>query len=126
MQTLEAILSFLFFFMFATYTLSQMDYTKPNYELYRYQLANDIWRCLYLTGDLSYYPPAPHFVLENKLKEIYDGTGLCVYLQGVRTTIRPDCTSRGGGCSEDNITMKKIWFEVFQPDVMTFTVCTPK
>jgi len=125
MQTLEAILSFLFFFMFATYTLSQMDYTKPNYELYRYQLANDIWRCLYLTGGLSYYPLL-NSEAENKLGQIYDGTGLCVYLQGVPTTIRPNCISSGGGCSEEKITMKKIWFNSFSADVMTFTVCTPK
>lgn len=122
MQTLEAILSFLFFFMFVIYGLSQLDYTKPNYELYRYQLANDIWRCLYLTGSLSYYP---YFTAETekRMQDIYDATGFCVYLEGIKTTINK---CRFSSCSEDRITTEKIWFDNGIVDVMQFTVCVPK
>lgn len=124
MQTLEAIISFTFFLFFATYMLAELDYTKPNYSLYQYQLANDIWRVLYLKGSLKDFSLLNRNSAEETMTKIYEETGLCTYLQGVVTTAE-GC--RGGApCSEQKITMKKTWFENGQTSQMTFTVCTPE
>lgn len=123
-QTLEAIISFTFFLFFATYMLAELDYTKPNYSLYQYQLANDAWRVLYLKGSLKDFSLLNRGVAEATMTKIYDETGLCTYLQGVITTAE-GC--RGGPpCSELKITMKKTWFENGRPTQMAFTVCTPE
>ncbi len=119
MQTLEAIFSFLFFFLFAVYALSQIDYTKPNYSVYQYQLANDVWRVLYLTKALSYYP-LNRAALENRMTEINKKTGMNIYIEGIITT-----SGRGIPCSENKMTMEKIWLKYGQPDVVQFTVCIP-
>ena len=51
MQTLEAVISFSVFMLFTTYVLLQIDdYSGVDDSLYRYQLANDVWRVLYLRG----------------------------------------------------------------------------
>ena len=121
MQTLEAIISFTFFMFFATFMLAQLDYTKPNYSLYQYQLANDIWRVLYLKGALKDYSSSNLFA-EQIMTDIYDGTRLCSYIEGIQTT-----SCRGGpACSGYNITMKKVWFEDGVPKEMAFKVCTPE
>lgn len=119
MQTLEAVFSFLFFFLFAIYALSQIDYTRPNYSTYWYQLANDAWRALYLTGSLSYYPLG-RAGIEERLGEIEEKTGMQVYIEGIITA-----SDRGISCTNNRITMKKLWIKNGQPDVMQFTVCIP-
>lgn len=126
MQTLEAMISLTFFLLFSTYMLTQLDYTKPNYALYQYQLANDIWRVVYLKGGLRDYSPANHAHTEAILTEIKELTGFCSYIQGTRTTAT-GCRGRfATGCSDDKIVMKKAWFDGEQPSELTFTVCVPK
>ncbi|MEM3499236.1 MAG: hypothetical protein QXF35_00935 [Candidatus Bilamarchaeaceae archaeon] len=121
MQTLEAAFSFLFFFFFATYVLLQLDYTKPSYSLYEYQLANDVWRVLYLTKALEYYPLNQPY-LEQRMDEVESLTGFCIYMEGIRVS-----SCRGGpACSENKITLEKIWFEMGTPQNIQFTICTPK
>lgn len=119
MQTLEAIFSFLFFFLFATYALMQIDYTKPNYAVYQYQLANDVWRTLYLTDALAYYP-LNRVILEARMDEIADKTGIQMHIEGTITA-----SSRGTSCSGHRITMEKIWLKSGQPNVVQLSVCTP-
>jgi len=119
MQTLEATFSFLFFFLIAAYALTQLEYTKPNYDIYKYQLANDIWRVVYLKNGLSYYPLSQP-IIENQLNEIKDKTGLCAYIEGIDTT-----SCRGISCTDSKITMEKIWFKYGQPNVVRFTMCVP-
>ena len=124
MQTLEAIISFTFFMFFATFMLAQLDYTKPNYSLYQYQLANDIWRVLYLKGALKDFSSLPlgHSHTITEMREIERETGFCLYLQGVQTTNCPGPTS----CSGHKITMNKVWFDGGDATPMTFTVCVPE
>jgi len=124
MQTLEAIISFMFFLFFATYMLAELDYTKPNYALYQYQLANDVWRVLYLKGALKDFSSTTtgHLIARTEMENIGELTGFCIYLQGIQTT---NCLGNPG-CSENNVEMKKTWFDGGIPKEMTFTVCTPE
>ncbi len=119
MQTLEAVFSFLFFFLFATYALLQIDYTKPNYAIYQYQLANDAWRVLYLNGALAYYPLNRN-ILEAKMGEISAKTGIQMHIEGIITA-----SGRGTSCSGHRITMEKVWLKAGRPDVVQFTACIP-
>lgn len=121
MQTLEAALSFFLFFVFASSFLIQLDYTKPDYSLYRYQIANDIWRVLYLTDALNYYPLEKGST-EEKMNKIEELTGFCTYIEGIQTT---SCRS-GPKCSDDKITMQKLWFDFGIPHSVRFTVCVPE
>ncbi len=124
MQTLEAIISFTFFLFFATYMLAELDYTKPNYSLYQYQLANDVWRVLYLKGSLKDFSSTTtgHIVAKSEMENIGDMTGFCIYLQGIQNTNCPGSP----GCSENQISMKKLWFDEGIPKGMAFTVCVPE
>lgn len=120
MQTLEATLSFLFFFFFASYVLVQLDYTKPAYALYQYQLANDAWRVLYLTDTLNYYPLNLPYT-EQRMNEIEALTGFCINIEGMQAT-----SCRGGpSCTSNKITMEKIWLKFGNPNTVQFTVCVP-
>lgn len=118
MQTLEAIISFTFFLLFASYLLQQLDYAKPNYSLQQYQAANDVWRVLYLKGALKDFPANAPLLMN----EVGEKTGLCIYVQGTQTT---NC--RGGPrCSENKIAMQKAWFEDSVAKQLDFSVCTPQ
>ena len=96
MQTLEAIISFTVFMVFTSYVLLQLeDYNGIDDSLYRYQLANDVWRVLYLKGDfkdLSVSNANDKIVPD--LDEIERLTGICTYFKGVFVT---SCT-RGVDC----------------------------
>ncbi len=85
MQTLEAVISFSVFMLFTTYVLLQIDdYSGADDSLYRYQLANDVWRVLYLRGDFENLQDESD--LDGELDEIDSMTGLCTYIGGQRGT----------------------------------------
>lgn len=96
MQTLEAVISFFVFMTFASYILLQLDdYSGIDNSLYRYQLANDIWRVLYLQGHFKNLETLSE--LDQPLQEISENTGFCIYVggqQGTPSSIRgQDCLS---------------------------------
>ncbi len=92
MQTLEAIISFTVFMLFTSYVLLQLeDYNGVDDSLYRYQLANDVWRVLYLRGNFEYLQDESQ--LDDELNEIDDMTGLCTYVGGQRGT-SDDCRGK--------------------------------
>lgn len=85
MQTLEAIISFTVFMFFTTSVLLQLeDYQGVDDSLYRYQLANDVWRVLYLRGNFEYLQNEQQ--LDHELDSIDEMTGLCTYIGGQRST----------------------------------------
>jgi hypothetical protein len=85
MQTLEAIISFSVFMLFTSYVLLQLeDYRGVDDSLYRYQLANDVWRVLYLRGNFEYLQSEQQ--LDSELNAVDSVTGLCTYVGGQRGT----------------------------------------
>ena len=121
MQTAEALISFTFFLFFATFMLTQLDYAKPGYALYEYQLANDAWRVLYLKGALNDFKSGSS-TAALAMEEIGAKTGFCLYAQGVQTT---NCRN-GQACSYNRIMLHKIWFDHGVPKQLDFTVCVPR
>jgi hypothetical protein len=80
MQVLEASLSFL---VFVSMTSMLMVAEEPDHiddSLYRIQVAEDVWRVLYLRGALSDFSRAE---LEAELSMIGEETGFCVFIDGV-------------------------------------------
>lgn len=104
MQTLEAIISFFVFMIFTSYVLLQLeDYSGIDDSLYRYQLANDVWRTLYLQGYFMNLNSMSE--LDQPLQEIRDSTGLCVYISGQQATAP---SIRGEDCAADEKPLSKV------------------
>ena len=102
MQTLEAIISMFVFVAFASFLMLQLDnYNGIDESLYRYQLANDVWRVLYLQGDFKDLKSMSE--LDESLGEINEKTGLCVYVSGQQGTAP---SIRGEDCSSDEAVAK--------------------
>jgi len=94
MQSIEALISLMFFVSICAYMLSCVaEHPALDDSLYRYQLTNDVWRVLYLRGDfkglrLESNDPVRER-LDSDLGEIEAQTGLCAYLGGIRDTSCP-------------------------------------
>jgi len=94
MQSVEALISLMFFVSICAYFLSSAAvHQGTDDSLYRYQLVNDVWRVLYLRGDfnglvLGDGNPA-RARLDADLGEIESQTGLCTYVGGIRDTSCP-------------------------------------
>lgn len=84
MQTLEAMLSLVFFIWAATLAISSYDAPQPDDSLYKLHLAGDFWRVLYLQGELQDVKDIEE--MKPPLDEIYKKTGLCVFIDGIRAT----------------------------------------
>ena len=101
MQTLEAIISFTAFMAFASYILLQIDNDRGiDDSLYRYQLANDVWRVLYLRGDFKDLSSiSGTSKIDKDIEKIEKKTGFCIYLRGVWATAP---LNRGKVCRAKN------------------------
>ncbi len=122
MQTLEAIISFTVFMAFASYVLLQIDDNRGiDNSLYRYQLANDVWRVLYLRGnfkDLS----STSSKIDNDISKIVDRTGFCIYLRGQWATAPSD---RGKACKakdEPFVTVRHVLLIDGNPSLSTLSI----
>ncbi len=94
MQTLEAIISFTVFMIFASYVLLQLgDYSGVDDSLYRYQLANDVWRVLYLQGAFRDLDSLSG--IDENIGSMMEETGFCIYIRGQQATAP---SIRGTGC----------------------------
>lgn len=126
MQTLEAIISMFVFVAFASFLMLQLDnYNGLDDSLYRYQLANDVWRVLYLHGDFRDFSftsaSASRDDAQVHLEEIYDSSGVCAYLGGIRATSCPSESS----CAEKVSSVKHVLIDGGIPKRTTLTLCIP-
>jgi hypothetical protein len=94
MQTLEAMISLVFFIWAATLAVSSYDSQPPDDSLYRLQLAGDAWRVLYLRGELQDVSDIKS--LEPAIDEIGRQSGLCLFIEGIEAT-----SCRGGTISHE-------------------------
>ncbi len=97
MQTLEAILSFMFLLAIVSSMLSSFYSAPLDDSLYRIQLAQDAWRVLYIRGDFHDYSDvsdSKRASIEKDLDTLGNETGLCFFLEGVRIT---DCRGAQSG-----------------------------
>ena len=110
MNTLEAIFSFLVLVSLLPLFLGIQTYSvdSSHYDL---KLAEDIWRVLYLNGDLEYFDKNS---LNKDLEKIEDLTSLCVYMEeeDVASCI-PD---------ETTVVIKRIAFINGNPKIITIVI----
>lgn len=90
MQTLEAILSFLMLVSITNMLLYGHSVHTLNDSVYKYQLAGDFWRVLYLRGDFTNLTLTSTSTIRDDLakdlKQIHNLTGVCTYFSGIRAT----------------------------------------
>ena len=106
MQTFEALFSLFVFCLLAAQFLVFEEKPIDN-SLYRLQLANDVWRALYLKGDFEDFSfnkgNQARDNAEADLKEITEMTGICVFINGEQLT-----SCRGIKTGEHMITTEKL------------------
>lgn len=120
MQTLEAIISLLVFVALLPQFLSIEE--KPvDDSLYRMQLANDIWRALYLKSDFEDFSFAEYNAARNNaeadLNKITKSTGICIFIGGEKLT-----SCRGEKTGEQIITTEKMLIVDSIPQKVTLTL----
>ena len=126
MQTLEAIISMFVFVAFASFLMLQLDnYNGIDDSLYRYQLANDVWRVLYLQGDFKDFSFTSQSdsrdAAQRHLEEIYDETGVCAYLGGIQAT---SCPSESY-CKEKISSIQHVLIDDGTPRKTMLSLCIP-
>lgn len=87
MQTLEAIVSFVFFLSLCSHLLLSLEESRyTDDSIYRIQLAEDVWRVLHLRGNFKDFEAADRDGLEKDFALIENETGLCIFMDGVQFT----------------------------------------
>ncbi len=86
MQTIEAMLSLLFFLSLSPMLLPPEDPANLDDSLYRLQLAGDAWRVLHLRGCLRDLDDQSRGTLEAELGALGGLSGLCFFMEGIDTT----------------------------------------
>ena len=115
MQTIEGFLSLLFFISILVLLIPD---TKPiDYSLYQLQLADDIWRVLYLRGYLSDLSDARRAIIESDMTEIGSQTALCIFMDGIQFT---NC--RSGDNHVIILSLKKTVLTGGYPRQITFSI----
>lgn len=119
MQTLEAMISFVFFLSVSTPLLLSLEEQRHvDDSLYRIQLAEDVWRVLYLRGNFADFQDADRDELEKEFQLIGNETGLCVFMDGVQFT---NC--RGNDKPHDNTaSLTKTVICNGEPRIFTFSL----
>jgi len=84
MNTIEAILS-LMIFILIIFTFITVPTPELDISLYKLKLAEDIWRILYLKGELTNFQEDKILEDLNKIKEL---TGLCVSINWKEESIK--------------------------------------
>jgi hypothetical protein len=127
MQSAEAVISLMVLVSICMPMLATFA-SQPQIDdsLYRYQLANDAWRVLYLRGglrNLSISSQNPvRDSLEGDMETIYGLTGLCAYLEGVRVAPQ-EC--RSAGIAENVAVLHKALYDGGVRRDATFTLAKP-
>ncbi len=117
MQTLEAIISLLFFLSILSSTLPSIEPQKIDDSLYRLQLADDCWRVLYLRGDFHNFSEASRLKIENDMSSITEQTGLCIFLEGIQFT-----SCRDGQEHEITASLRRTLLENGAPKRVVFSI----
>ena len=118
MQTVEAMISFLFFVAIATPMLLQLEAQHDvDDSPYRMQLAEDAWRVLCLRGTLHNITNESTGSVERELSAVGDETGLCMFIDGVRFT---NC--RDGRKRTITASLRKTVFYDGTPQGVTFSI----
>ncbi|VVC04149.1 Uncharacterised protein [Candidatus Bilamarchaeum dharawalense] len=84
MQSIEAFLSLLFFITILIPILPNTE--QPDHSLYQIQLAEDVWRVLYLRGDFQSLSELGRPKIESDLGIIGNQTSLCFFIEGIEYT----------------------------------------
>lgn len=118
MQSMEAMLSFVFFISIASAMLAgawpQRDVDD---SLYRAHLAEDAWRILYLRGDFQDLGVQKRDAVESDLEAIGRETDLCIFMGGLRMT---NC--RGGEPHDATAALTKTVFYDGMPRSVAFSL----
>ncbi len=77
MQTLEAIISLLFLVTFLSFVASEQHAKAIDDSLYKYQLANDVWRVVYLRDGIETDK------YKEDVKRIGEITNLCISINDI-------------------------------------------
>lgn len=91
MQSMEAVVSLMFFVSVLTYMLGGVA-EKPGLDdsLYRYQLADDVWRVEQLRGNLKNFSFDAGNDARDDVEKDFDRlngmTDLCIYMGGIKVT----------------------------------------
>ncbi|HID72692.1 TPA: hypothetical protein EYP38_02010 [Candidatus Micrarchaeota archaeon] len=126
MQTVEAMISLVILVAIISSMLLMLQ--QPHQlddSLYKYQLANDAWRVLYLKGNfegLDDEDELGRILLEEDAAEIKDMTGLCMFLMGTRYTNCRYNASDPSGPHEVLASVKKAIIEGGKHRQITFSV----
>ncbi|MBI5046920.1 hypothetical protein HZC07_04290 [Candidatus Micrarchaeota archaeon] len=83
MQTIEAILSLLFFLSGVSLLFPAIPAQKIDDSVYRIQLVEDSWRVLYLRGDFRDFGDSNRDKFEQELASFGNETGLCYFVDGI-------------------------------------------
>ena len=90
MQILEAMISLMVLVSFLSFIAGEQHTLAVDDSLYKYQLANDVWRVLYLRGDFKDFSfddaNLARDRVELDLQRIGELTNLCVFIGGERIT----------------------------------------
>lgn len=117
MQTLEAMLSLVFFIWAATLAVSSYDVAPVDDSLYRLQLAGDYWRVLYLQGRMQNVTDVRS--LGPGLEMIGRESGHCLFINGIR-----NATSCRGGSDKHEmvVSIQRTLLVNGVPERVTFSV----
>jgi hypothetical protein len=86
MQSLEASVSLLVFASLAFAFLSQLAPARTDDSLYRAQLADDVWRVLYLRNHFTDFSGSKRSGLESDLMLIGTEMSSCIFISGIEYT----------------------------------------
>lgn len=116
MQTLEAMISLVFFIWTVSLLMSSYSVPPADDSLYRMQIAGDAWRVLYLRGELQDLESLEQ--LEPALEPLASGTGLCIFINGIEAT---NCR---GGVEGHDVTVSLLRTVILdgEPTQITFSL----
>lgn len=115
MQIIEGFLSLLFFI--SILILLMPDTKSIDYSLYQLQLADDIWRVLYLRDNFNDFSEAKRIAIESDMAEIGTKTGFCLFIDGIQFT---NC--RSGDNHVILISFKRTVLSEGSPKQITFSI----
>ena len=120
MQSLEAMISLLFFVSVLSHMLGGIS-EKPAIDdsLYRYQLAEDVWRVEQLRGHFEDFSDAKRMPIEADFDIISQKTKLCIYMHGIEIT---SCRGKQYSIQERLATINRVVYKNDFAENVTLTI----
>ena len=124
MQSIEAVISLMCLVMLLSFLLgAAADQQGIDDSLYKFQLANDVWRILFLKGHLQDFSfdqaSTQRDLVEQDLEEIHFLTGLCTHMGGIKAS------SCRGIPTTEVVTVKKMLYVDGLPSNTSLTLAIP-